>query len=59
MLWEKVLVYMRVSFVFICAINGYQIVECIHLIGTIAQPLLSATWPYLFLILSLIEFQNI
>ena len=57
--WENRLVYIRMSFVFVYPIDGHRIVEYTHLIGTVAQPPSSATWSYLSLILSLIEFRNI
>ena len=42
--WENGLVYIRMSFVFIYSIDGYQIVEYTHLIGIITQLFLSAIW---------------
>ena len=42
--WENGLVYIRMSFVFIYPIDGYQIVEYTHLIGIITQLSLSAIW---------------
>ena len=42
--WENGQVYIRMSFVFIYSIDGYQIVEYTHLIGIITQLFLSAIW---------------